>query len=303
MTESQPANANFRPMRVLLTGASGFVGRQVLADLVHKGIDTVAVGRTYPQGFEGEFIETDLLKPESCQALVARAGATHLVHMAWYAEHGKFWTSPLNLRWLEASVHLVESFCAAGGHKVVVAGTCAEYDWSVGYCREEDSPLVPATLYGTSKDATRRLVEAICIAHGVPCAWGRIFLPYGPGEDARRLIPSLIEVFKGKRAPFGVNASAYRDFLHVEDVGRGFVQLLLADARGSYNIASGEPTLIAEVVRLIAEAYGADPHLVLDLATERPGESGLLVGDSRKLRALGWQATRELSNLKVSLTT
>ena len=297
MIERHPASSESRPMRILLTGASGFVGRQVLAELVRQGVETVAVGRTRPEGFDGEFIEVDLLQPEACPALVARAGSTHLVHMAWYAEHGKFWTSPLSLRWLEATVRLVESFCIAGGRQVVAAGTCAEYDWSVGFCREDDSPLIPATLYGTAKDATRRLVQAICEAHSVPCAWGRIFLPYGPGEDGRRLIPSLIEVFTRRQAPFRVNAGAYRDFMHVEDVGRGFVQLLLADAAGSYNISSGQPTQIAEVVCLIAEACGADPRLVLDLATERPGEPKLLLGDSRKLKALGWQATHRLADL------
>jgi nucleoside-diphosphate-sugar epimerase len=275
-------------MRVLLTGASGFVGRQVLARLGHRGIETVVVGRNRPAGFTDEFIEADLLQLEAGAAAVARANASHLVHLAWYAEHGKYWTSPLNLRWAEATVRLVEAFCAADGKQVVAAGTCAEYDWSAGYCREDATPLAPATLYGIAKDATRRLVASVCEDSGVPCAWGQIFLPYGPGEDGRRLIPSLFDVFRRRRAPFGVNASAYRDFLHVEDVAEGFVQLLRAEAAGCYNIASGEPTRIADVVRLIAAACDADPTPVLELASERPGEPGLLVGESRKLRALGW---------------
>jgi len=281
-------------MKVLLTGASGFIGRSVLTQLLRLGIETVVVGRTRPDGFVGEFIEADLLQAEAGAAAIAKARATHLLHLAWYAEHGKYWTSPLNLRWVESTVRLVESFCSTGGRHLAIAGTCAEYDWSVGYCQEEATPLAPATLYGTAKDATRRLVEAICRQYDVPCAWGRIFLPYGQGEDGRRLIPSLFEVFKGRRTPFGVNASGYRDFLNVEDVARAFVQILKVEATGCYNIASGEPTRIADVVRMIASACNADPSPVLELASERPSEPIMLVGDNSKLKSLGWRPEHRL---------
>jgi nucleoside-diphosphate-sugar epimerase len=128
----------------------------------------------------------------------------------------------------------------------------------------------------------------------VSFAWARVFLPYGPGEDTRRLVPSLFEVFTGRRTPFGVNAEAYRDFLHVTDVARGFTQLTKARVDGCYNIASGEPTRIADLVCLIAGVCNADPSLVLGLKSERPGEPRLLVGDRSKLEALGWKPERRL---------
>jgi len=281
-------------MRVLLTGHSGFVGRYVLNALQAQGIEVVTVGRTRPQP-SVPFIEADLLRITDFDALLQQAQATHLLHLAWYAEHGKYWTSPLNLRWAEATTWLVEAFCAAGGQQVVIAGTCAEYDWAQGYCREDSTLLNPATLYGTTKDAARRLVMAVCEQHQVPSAWGRIFLPYGQGESASRLIPSLIDVFRGLRAPFGVNATAYRDFLHASDVAEGFVRLLTTGASGAYNICSGEPVRLAEVVRTLASLLGADPEPVLALNTERPGEPPLLVGENLKLKALGWRPALTLA--------
>jgi len=284
-------------MKVLVIGASGFIGRHVLKQLVDAGINTVVVGRTQPASYTADFIEADLLQTEGSKDLMQRAGASHLIHLAWYAEHGAYWTSPLNLRWVEATVRLTEAFCLAGGKQMVLAGTCAEYDWSYGYCNETNTPLNPATLYGTAKDATRRLIMAVCAEYQVPCAWGRVFLPYGPGEDSRRLIPAIMDVFDGKRVPFGVNATAFRDFLHVEDVASGFLSLLQGESTGAFNICSSQPVQIAEVVNLLARSRNADPQLVLSLSTERPGEPPLLIGDNKKIMQLGWRAKHSLSEL------
>ena len=93
-----------------------------------------------------------------------------------------------------------------------------------------------------------------------------------------------------------LNVTAFRDFLHAEDVARGFMQLLLSDAEGTYNISSGQPTQIAEVVRLIASTVNGDSRIVLDLSSERPGEPEMLIGDSRKLKALEWQVTHTIAD-------
>lgn len=277
-------------MKVLVTGGSGFIGSHVLAALQNEDIELVVVGRNRLLGAVRQ-IEADLLTLTNAQLneLLRKECVTHLLHLAWVADHGKYWTSPLNLRWADATIRLVEAFCAAGGKHVVIAGTCAEYDWSHGYCREESTPLNPTSLYGTAKDATRRLAIKVCEQHQVSFAWGRIFLPFGSGEAQNRLIPSLIEVFLGRRAPYSVNIAAYRDFMHVSDVAAGFVKLLISGAVGEYNISSGMPTRIAKVVATLAELLSADPEPVFSLSSERLDEPVLLVGENLKLKNLGWK--------------
>ena len=278
-------------MKVLLTGAGGFIGRHVLDALDKQGIETIAVGRRKPDGCrDSAFERADLLEIDDFDAFAAKLGATHLLHLAWYAEHGKYWNSPLNLRWCEATTRLVEAFCKAGGRHVVMAGTCAEYDWSYGYCREAETPINPATLYGSAKDATRRLTMAVCREYDVPCAWGRIFLAYGAGEAPQRLVPSLIEIFQDKRSAFAVDQDCFRDFLHVADVASAFTTLLTEGASGVYNISSGEPVRLADVVRWIAGILDGDAQRVLRPANGRPGQPLLLVGENLKLRELGWRS-------------
>ncbi len=282
-------------MKVLLTGASGYLGRHVLARLRARGADVQVLGRSLPPGFDGvPLLRADLLEPTDLAPLLRQAGATHLLHLAWYAEYGKYWASPLNLRWVDATMRLLQAFGEQGGRHVAVAGTCAEYDWAPGWLREDGTPMQPQGLYGVAKDATRRLATALCAAQGVSLAWGHVFYPFGPGEAPQRMLPSLIEVFRGRAAPFGVNTAAYRGMLPVPDAAEAFVHLLAQGCDGRFNVCSGQPALIGDVVRTLARLCDADPAPVLALASARAGDPPMLVGDNTRLRATGWRPTQTL---------
>jgi len=285
-------------VRVLLTGGGGFIGRHVLASLRHPGVEVLALGRTRPPGLAVEsFAGADLLADDPLPDAIARFAPTHLIHLAWVTGHGAYWSSPDNARWACATTRLVQAFHDAGGRHVVVAGTCAEYDVARGLCREDSTPLEPSTPYGVAKDATRRRVAAACAARGVSCAWARIFLVHGAGEDARRLVPSLAAALTGTSPPFAVNLPAWRDFLHASDVAEGLVALARHGADGAYNVSSGEPVRLREIVTRVAALLGADPSPILDLgAAARPGEPPLLAGESLRLRALGWRPRLSLAD-------
>lgn len=92
-------------MKVLITGASGFIGTYVLKCLQSSNIDVVVVGRTRPACYLGDFIKTDLLEISDFNNLISKANASHLMHLAWYVENGSCWTSSLNLRWVESTIN------------------------------------------------------------------------------------------------------------------------------------------------------------------------------------------------------
>lgn len=115
--------------RVLVTGGAGFVGRAAVAALTARGFEVHAVGRTVPPGVHA-FHAADLLDPAGRREAVRAASASHLLHLAWTTTPGRYWQAPVNLDWAAASLDLVRMFHEAGGARAVVAGTCAEYDWT-----------------------------------------------------------------------------------------------------------------------------------------------------------------------------
>ena len=173
-------------VRLLVTGATGFIGRHVLAQLaLRKDITVVASARSIPAALPSRiaFDQADLLEAEGPADLIARVQPTHLLHLAWDARPGLFWTTPGNLRWAAATLDLFESFVRVGGKRAVFAGSGAEYDWTGPSLLSESAETRPATLYGVAKDAVRRIV-CMPFASGVSVAWGRVFWLYGDHEPA-----------------------------------------------------------------------------------------------------------------------
>lgn len=263
--------------RVLVTGASGFIGAPAVAALRERGFEVVTVGRR----------EADLLDPAARAAVVRRAAASHLLHLAWYAEPGRYWTSPENARWVGATADLVSEFAAAGGRRAVLAGTCAEYDWTGGDepLSEAGTPLAPATLYGVCKDATRRVTAALGAQLGVEVAWGRIFFLYGPREHPDRLAASVARALVAGEPARTSEGRQVRDFLHVDDVAGAFAALVDADGvSGAVNIGAGKGIAVRDLAVALARTAGREDLLELGALPTRPGEPASLVADVTRLR-------------------
>lgn len=248
--------------RVLVTGAGGFVGRPAVEALLARGFEVHAVFRRPAALSTGFTAHTaDLLDPAEVEALLRGIQPGYLLHLAWNVTPGRFWHAPENLDWVGASLLLYRAFVASGGSRLVVAGTCAEYDWNNDLLDEATTPIRPATLYGTAKDALHRILAVVAVQDGISMAWTRLFLMYGPNEASNRLVPDVVQaLLRGKPALCSAG-TAERDFMHVADVAAALAATLDSERIGPINIAAGTCVPICQVVHTLAGLIGR-PELI-----------------------------------------
>ena len=274
--------------RLLFTGAGGFIGRQAAPYLLEGGYEVHAVD-IRPIVLEGCEVHTaDLMNASDAKRLVEHVRPTHLLHMAWYVEHGKFWTSLDNTRWVEASLNLLREFISNGGERAITIGTCAEYETGHPVCLEDDTPCRPATLYGACKYALSVMQSALCRQAGISHAWPRIFFLYGPGEPERKLVSAVIASLLRGEAAATSHGGQVRDFLHVEDVARALVSVLDSSVEGNVNIGSGEAITQRHVVESIARLIGRPELLRLGAVPAAADEPERLIPDVTRLSATGF---------------
>ncbi|MDP3229862.1 MAG: NAD(P)-dependent oxidoreductase [Acidovorax sp.] len=286
-------------MRVLVTGGSGFIGQYCLTQLHVRGYEVHAVSSAVrPATSAVQWHHASLLDAAQTKTLIHEVKPSHLLHLAWYTKHGRYWTAPENLSWAQGSLGLIREFTEAGGERLVIAGTCAEYDWSDGgVCREGVTPLVPATLYGTYKHALQLMLHSWCKQSGLSGAWGRVFSLYGPGENPQRLVASVITALLKREVATCGNSGLIRDYSHAEDVASAFVSLLESKLEGSVNIGSGESATLHDIVETIARKL--DGGALIKFRVPPPGPSAeptLLVPDITRLLSTGWKRRFDLDS-------
>lgn len=271
--------------RLLLTGATGFVGRQLLVPLAARGFEVHAVARSPGEG-RATWHPADLLDEGAMRALLRDVRPAVLVHAAWYVTHGTFWTAPENAVWVEASTALGEAFAACGGRRLIGLGTCAEYDWEEPGTAPwpEARRMAPATPYGRTKAELCMRWAMLGERRGVSVAWARLFHLFGPGEHADRLVPAVMRALQEGREAATGSGRPVRDFVSTPWLGRALAALAASGVSGPVNTASGQPVSIRSVVAAIARLTGRPDLLRLGALPDRPGEPPFIAADTTRLR-------------------
>lgn len=245
---------------------------------------------------EFEWHSYDLLAEKSANRLIEKTQPTHIVHLAWDVTHGKFWTSPQNRFWKEATIGLAQAARQNGVARFIGIGTCYEYDWpSNGACSETETPIATHTLYDHMKIEAFREIEKICADTSMSFAWARLFFLYGPFEAPGRLVPSIARALvRGERAQCS-SGRALRDFMDVRDAGAAIAALAMSNVVGPVNIASGEAVTVASVASRLTELSGRPDLLQIGALPDRPGEPPAIIAKTDRLvHEVGYRLARSL---------
>jgi dTDP-6-deoxy-L-talose 4-dehydrogenase (NAD+) len=269
---------------VLLTGACGFVGRQVLRALTERGIQVRAVVRDGSQGrlpgreSVDEVVATpDLFGETAGWWAEACREVDTVIHVAWYAEPGKYLQSPKNIDCLAGTLQMAKGAARARVRRFVGIGTCVEYDLAGGLV-SVDTPLRPATPYAGAKAAAFMALSQWLPSQDVQFAWCRLFYLYGEGEDERRLVPYLRSKLAAGEPASLTSGNQVRDFLDVREAGRLIAEIALSNKQGPANVCSGIPVTVRQLAAQIADEYGRRDLLAFGARPDDPLEPSSVVG-------------------------
>ncbi len=265
---------------ILLTGGTGFVGKQILSRLLLLNCRIRMVVRkpvNVPPQVDLVIVEDLFSLPED-QLNAICAGVDTIIHAAWYAVPGKYLTSDENLACLSGSLRLARASLNAGVRRFVGVGTCFEYDLSTGFLRT-NSPIAPATLYGACKASAFLTLAKLAEREGQSFAWCRLFYLYGEGEDPRRLAPYIrSQLSQGLPAELTCG-NQIRDYLDVNEAGKMIADVAISGVDGPLNICSGKPITVADLARRIADEYGRRDLLIFGARLDTPGDPPCVFGE------------------------
>lgn len=272
-------------MRVLVTGASGFVGKWATKGLADRGAEVFALSRSAIEPGDAEqVIAADLFNLHFIRDVLKDIRPNMILHLAWNVEHGRFREAPVNVDWVEATVHLARAAVNAGVTRIVGVGTCIEYAVPEhGICDETTTPVVPTTLYAISKNSARQALADLSTQGAFSFAWARMFYLFGPFEDPRRLVPSVCAQL-ARGAPVRLSSGrAVCDFMDVRDAGTALAALTVSHVEGAVNIGSGRGVAVGEIANQIAHLAGR-PELIVDATSPDRSEAPTrIVAATRRL--------------------
>lgn len=255
-------------MKVLVTGATGFLGQHLVPRLLERGHAVIAVARNETKArefswFHGvEFIACDLHRRQGNMFELFQKPDV-VMHLAWTGlpNYGDLFHYEENL---PADYRLLKSMVEAGASHLLVTGTCFEYGMRNGVLAEQ-MLTAPANPYALAKDSLRKFLQALQLKNNFILQWARLFYMYGPGQNPNSLLAQLDRAIDSGETVFNMSGGEQlRDYLPVEEVASRLVALAQQPLdTGVLNICSGTPVSIRRLVELHAAKRNASIRLNL----------------------------------------
>ncbi|NBQ38704.1 MAG: NAD(P)-dependent oxidoreductase [Alphaproteobacteria bacterium] len=281
--------------RLLVTGASGFIGSHLLSVLskTDEWTEIHALSRMPAMNFPTQrgviWHQADLLADDTPTELITQFKPSHVVHAAWITDHGAFWEHQINSAWLVASLKLAQAFMQSDGERFITLGSVAEYDWTQGRMIEGHTPETPSTLYGQAKLAFHQALTEHNKRGHFSSATCRIFYTYGPFENPKRLVPLACRSLITEHSEAFGSGSLWRDYIHVSDLVRGIASVLLSDLEGAVNIGSGAPVRISFLLDQLEKLSDKPGFLKRGQRPDLGNEVMMIFADVSRLGKLGWR--------------
>jgi nucleoside-diphosphate-sugar epimerase len=270
---------------ILLTGASGFVGRQVYKQLQNHDLNIVIVSRKKSLAKIADLnkntkviLSENLFRESLSWWETALQNVDIIIHCAWYAEPGLYLHSEKNFECLTGTLNIANVGSKIGIKKFVGIGSCFEYDLTGSGILSIGSPLNPKTLYACTKVSVFYILGALFSSRNIDFAWCRLFYLYGDGEDSRRLFPYLHHKISNGEIAELTSGNQIRDYINIEYASAYIAEISFGNKTGAINICSGHGKTIRSIAEGIANQYGRLDLLKFDVRDDNLVDPPIIVG-------------------------
>ena len=265
--------------KVIITGATGIIGKEALIPLLESGFEVYAIARNEKKYTKNiKWIKADIFDCSEMKNVFENIKPEYLLHFAWYTGEG-YLESTLNYKYLEMSLNILKEFKENDGKRAVFAGTCFEYKFKDEPIKETDE-ILPQTIYAQCKNELRTQAELYSKENNISFGWGRIFYVYGHNENENRLFPYIINTLKQNKKVTINSGNLIRDYMYTKDIAQAFVAFLASDVIGSVNVCTGKGILLKDIALQIARKIKKETFLIFNSCNNQPKS---IIGNNNRL--------------------
>jgi nucleoside-diphosphate-sugar epimerase len=259
-------------MKLLITGASGFIGQHLVKKLIEQGHTILALSRGADLQHVSNntdkliYFKSSLELENSALERIKDFEPDVLIHLAW----GKIPDFSFETSFENLQNHILffrNIFTVNSLKKIIITGSCWEYNKKIGGCKESDI-CVSGNYFTWAKNSLRDFLQFECLQKNINFIWPRVFYVYGPQQRIGSLIPSVIESIRNGLMPELKTPSNANDFIYVDDVAEGLLQFAINDiSSGIYNLGSGKSMSVIDVISSIENSLNGNLILSKELLT------------------------------------
>jgi len=294
-------------MKILLTGGTGFIGGPVLSSLIHKikGVEILNLSRTnlISHNKNVEHFKCDLSNPHTYESKVENFKPEVVLHLAW--EGIPNFSLEMCIKNMLISISFFEVVTKLTScKKIITTGSCFEYNTKIGECNENDK-VIAKDYFTFAKKTILSFLELECSKNNIVYSWARLFYVYGPNQRSGALIPTLISSLKSGKTPDLRTPKNANDFIHVNDVADGLLNMVLTEIKsGIYNLGSGFTISVSEVSRMVEFIISGNDQYTNELITKTISTEktvDFFANMEKTKLALSWSPSRKISEETMKL--
>lgn len=291
-------------MKLLITGATGFIGQSLVKKLIDQGHSVLALSRTLDlpllNNFSGKliYLKTSLKIENDSLEQIKEFEPDTLIHLAWEKiPDFSFETSFENLQ--NQINFFLQIFSINSLKKIIATGSCWEYNKKMGICLETDI-CISSNYFTWAKNSIRDFLQFECLQKNINFIWPRIFYVYGPEQRKGSLIPIVIDNIKNGSLPDLKTPSNSNDFIYVDDVAEGLLNFAINDIdSGIYNLGTGVSVPVIDILSIIERTLigqETTTKTVLEKSKHSKKDTDFCADMNKTFTALRWQPKTNLSN-------